>query len=289
MPYYYLDNGEKVMALVGGAEGRWRGIFLRLDSLSFGNYNEDKHFEREMLFSIIAWAGGVINTVFWGTIALFLSLFDRSGDWGHLCSRYWSRVNLMISRTKVKIRGLDNVLTDGPQIFMANHQSIYDILVLAGYLPVQFRWLAKKELFRIPFMGWHMSRGGYIKIDRANLRAAARSIIEAGRRIKSGVSVVIFPEGTRSLDGRLQPFKPGGFSIALEAGVPIIPIGIYGSKDIIRKGSLRVNRGSIGVSVGKPILVASYRKSEKKRLMEEVRRAIESELLRAKELISSSR
>jgi 1-acyl-sn-glycerol-3-phosphate acyltransferase len=242
-----------------------------------------------MLFSIVSWTGGVINTMFWGSIALILSLFDASGDLGHLCSRYWSRVNLMISRTEVKIRGLDNVAGDGPKIFMANHQSIYDILVLAGYLPVQFRWLAKKELFRIPFMGWHMSRGGYIKIDRTSTRRAAESIIEAGRKIREGTSVVIFPEGTRSPDGSLQPFKPGGFSIALAAGVPIIPIGIYGSKDIITKGSLRVNRGMIGIAVGKPIPVSSYKRKEKKRLMEKVREAIVCEFARAKRFASSSK
>jgi 1-acyl-sn-glycerol-3-phosphate acyltransferase len=227
-----------------------------------------------MLFSIIAWTGGVVNTIFWGTLSLIFSLFDSSGKLQHLCSRWWSRINLKISGTRVAVSGQENAIKDGPQIFASNHQSIYDILMLSGYLPVQFRWLAKKELFNIPFMGWHMSRMGYIKIDRSNMRQAALSFRKAAEKIKSGVSVVIFPEGTRSSDGKLQPFKPGLFSLALHSGVPIVPVSINGSKDIVKKGSLRVNLGKISMILGKPIDVSKYQKGDKTKLMKEVRKAI---------------
>jgi 1-acyl-sn-glycerol-3-phosphate acyltransferase len=227
-----------------------------------------------MLFSIIAWTGGVVNTIFWGTLSLIFSLFDSSGKLQHLCSRWWSRINLKISGTRVEVGGLENVIKDGPQIFASNHQSIYDILMLAGYLPMQFRWLAKRELFNIPFMGWHMSRMGYIKIDRSNMRQAALSFRKAAEKIKNGVSVVIFPEGTRSTDGKLQPFKSGLFSLAIHSGVPIIPVSINGSKDIIKKGSLRVNRGKITMLIGKPIDVSKYQKGDKTKLMREVGKAI---------------
>ena len=231
-----------------------------------------------MIFSILAWTGGAVNTVFWGTLSLLFSLFDRTGKLSHLCSRYWSRINLMISRTKVEIKGEENVISDGPQIFASNHQSIYDILMLAGYLPVQIRWLAKKELFSIPFMGWHMSRVGYIKIDRSNMRQAALSFRKAAEKIKSGASVVIFPEGTRSLDGKLQPFKPGLFSLALRSGVPVLPVSISGSKDIIRKGSLRVHRGRIKMVIGKPIYTYKYQSQGRASLMKDVREAIANNL-----------
>jgi len=231
-----------------------------------------------MIFSLLAWTGGVINTIFWGTLSLIFSLFDSTGKLSHFCSQWWSRINLKISRTKVEVSGEENVIKDGSQIFASNHQSIYDILMLSGYLPVQFRWLAKKELFRIPFMGWHMSRVGYIKIDRSNMRQAALSFRKAAEKIKSGVSVVIFPEGTRSTDGRLQPFKSGLFSLALHAGVPIVPVSISGSKDIVRKGSFRVNRGKIRMVIGKPIDVSKYQKKGKTKLMQKVREAIASNL-----------
>jgi len=231
-----------------------------------------------MIFSIVAWTGGVINTIFWGTLSLIFSLFDSTGKLSHYCSQQWARINLKISRTKVEVSGQENVIKGGSQVFASNHQSIYDILMLAGYLPVQFRWLAKKELFRIPFMGWHMSRVGYIKIDRSNMRQAALSFRKAAEKIRSGVSVVIFPEGTRSQDGKLQPFKPGLFSLALYSGVPIIPISISGSKDIVRKGSFKVNRGKIRMIIGKPIDVNKYQKKSKIKLMQKVREAIDSNL-----------
>lgn len=231
-----------------------------------------------MIFSILAWTGGVINTIFWGTLSLIFSLFDSTGKLSHFCSQRWSRINLKISRTKVEVNGQENVIKNGPQIFASNHQSIYDILMLAGYLPVQFRWLAKKELFHIPFMGWHMSRVGYIKIDRSNMRQAALSFRKAAEKIKGGVSVVIFPEGTRSTDGKLQPFKPGLFSLASHSGVPIVPISISGSKDIVRKGSFRVNRGKIRMAIGKPIDVSKYQKKSKTKLMQKVSEAIAANL-----------
>jgi len=123
-----------------------------------------------------------------------------------------------------------------------------------------------------------MSRVGYIKIDRSNMRQAALSFRKAAEKIKSGASVVIFPEGTRSVDGKLQPFKPGLFSLALRSGVPILPVSINGSKDIIRKGSLRVHRGKIRMVIGKPIYTKEYHSQGKASLMKDVREAIDSNL-----------
>ncbi len=174
----------------------------------------------------------------------------------------------------MEVKGQENVIRDGPQIFASNHQSICDILVLAGYLPVQFHWIAKKELFRIPFMGWHMSRGGHIRIDRGSLSQSARSVREAARQIRGGKSVVIFPEGTRSPDGRLQPFKRGAFSLAILSHVPVVPIAISGSHQVVKKGSLRVHPGRIRVVIDKPIPTAGYTIKDKAPLAEKVRAVI---------------
>ncbi|TKJ31216.1 1-acyl-sn-glycerol-3-phosphate acyltransferase [bacterium (candidate division B38) B3_B38] len=186
----------------------------------------------------------------------------------------WSKLNLFLGGARVEVKGAENVIRGGSQIFASNHQSICDILVLAGYLPVQFRWIAKKELFRIPFMGWHMSRGGYIRIDRSSLIQSARSVREAAAQIRGGKSVVIFPEGTRSPDGRLQPFKRGAFSLAILAQVPVVPVAISGSHKVVRKGSLRVHPGRIRVVIDKPIPTEGYTTKDKAILAEKVRSVI---------------
>ena len=157
---------------------------------------------------------------------------------------------------------------------MANHQSNFDIPVLLGYLPVQFRWLAKAELFKIPVFGRAMLGAGYVKIDRFNQESAFESINEAARKMKDGVSVMIFPEGTRSKDGSVRPFKKGGFVMAVDSGVPIVPVVIRGTWPIMAKSSLRINRGEVEMVLAKPIDTTGYSRETKKDLMERVRTVI---------------
>ena len=227
-----------------------------------------------IIFSIIAWTGGVVSTVLWGTLSVIGSLFSRSGCFQHFCMRTWSRWCCWSSRTKVAVEGAENVRRDGPQIFAANHQAIYDILILGGWIPVQFRWVARKEWFRTPFMGWHLARSGTVRIDRDNPRAAARSLMAAADVIRAGTNIVFFPEGTRQPDAVLQEFKPGGFLLAQKAGVTIVPVSIVGTKNIIRKHSWRVQKGTIKLIIGKPIDTAAYGKRDRERLMADVMDAI---------------
>src|SRR5210317_685359 len=135
---------------------------------------------------------------------------------------------------------MDNLPLDAPCILMPIHQSNFDIPVLLGRLPVQFRWLAKAELFKIPIFGRGMRGCGYISIDRSNRKSAFQSLAEAATKIRNGVSVLIFPEGTRSRDGKILPFKKGGFVLSVDAGVPIVPIVIYNTGSIMPKGRLRI-------------------------------------------------
>ncbi|MBW2433993.1 MAG: 1-acyl-sn-glycerol-3-phosphate acyltransferase, partial [Deltaproteobacteria bacterium] len=153
-------------------------------------------------------------------------------------------------------------------------QSNFDIPVLLGYLTVQFRWLAKMELFKIPIFGHAMRKAGYISIDRNNRESAFKSLELAAEKIRNGVSVLIFPEGTRSRDGRIQPFKKGGFVMAIESGVPIVPVIISGARAIMTKGKFRVNPGQIRLSIQKPIDTTIYSRDTKEALMERVRRVI---------------
>jgi len=186
--------------------------------------------------TLFAWAVGAINTAFWATVSLAGSLIDGSGSWAHMCMVRWSRINLRVMGTRVEVHGLDNIRRDGGQILAANHQSMADILVLAANLPIEFRFVAKRELFDIPFLGWHMRRAGFIPIERSQPRRAARTLLEAAQRVQTGVNALVFPEGTRSHDGRLRPFLGGGFLLAMRAGVPVVPIAIDGTSIIAPKG-----------------------------------------------------
>ena len=179
----------------------------------------------------------------------------------------------------MKIEGLENVDLQRPQIFIANHSGLHDILSLSAHLPIQFRWIAKKSLFRVPFMGWHMRRSGYIAIDRDNPREAARSIVEAARVIHSGVNAIAFPEGTRSRTGELGRFHSGAFSLALRTGVPLVPITVDGSHRVILPKTLQVNPGvTIRIKIDRPIDLSRYGRTEKHRLMEDVYRVMSCNL-----------
>lgn len=231
------------------------------------------------LFTIWCWTGCGLSTAFWATVSLLGSLVSGSGRLQHYCMRRWSRDNLWLSRARVEMEGLEHIDRGRPQIFVANHSGLHDILSLSAFLPIQFRWIAKKSLFRVPFMGWHMNRSGYIAIDRENPREAARSIIEAARVIQGGVNAIAFPEGTRSRTGGLGKFHSGAFSLALRTGVPLVPITLEGSYRVIMPKTLQVNPGVIiRIKICSPIDLSSYRKGEKHKLMQDVYQIMESSL-----------
>jgi len=221
---------------------------------------------------IIIWI--VPATAFMGTLAILVSFFSKNGDGVHHVARLWGKSILWISGIRVITSGLK---ADGEQrsyIFMSNHQSNFDIPVLLSALPVQFRWLAKAELFKIPIFGRSMRSAGYISIDRSNRKSAFRSLAQAAVMIRNGTSVMIFPEGTRSSDGHLLPFKKGGFVLAVDAGVPIIPIVISGTHEIMPKGRMVIARRPVHIEVGAPIPTSDYTRKTKDALMEHVRTAM---------------
>jgi 1-acyl-sn-glycerol-3-phosphate acyltransferase len=163
---------------------------------------------------------------------------------------------------------------------VANHSGLHDILALAANLPIQFRWVAKQSLFRIPFMGWHMRRSGYIPINRENPREAARSIIAAADIIRGGINAIAFPEGTRSRDGDLGKFHSGAFALALRTGVPLVPVTLEGSFRVIVPKTLQVNPGAvIRIKIDRPIDVNGYGHAEKHRLMDDVFQVMNRNLL----------
>ena len=208
----------------------------------------------------------------WGVLS---SVFDRSGRVVHDYTAVpWAKMILWVCGVRGRVKGLENVETNVPRIYLTNHQSYFDIFALLAYLPVDFKFILKQELMKIPLFGFAMRRARYIGIDRENPRKAVKSINEAAKRIKNGASVVLFPEGTRSTDGRLQEFKRGGFRLAIKSGCDVVPVAIIDSRHIVPKGSLRINRGTIAISIGKPISVKEYSKKEMGQLMARVREAM---------------
>jgi 1-acyl-sn-glycerol-3-phosphate acyltransferase len=202
------------------------------------------------------------------------SLLGASENSIHKVARIWATILLKITNVQVSVLGTEYISTERPQIFMSNHQSDFDIFIVLAYLPVQFRWLAKKELFRIPVFGKAMKNAGYIEIDRQNHERAMQNLAEASRKIREGKSVMSFPEGTRSVDGTIKAFKKGMFHLALEAGVPIVPITIIGTSEIMPKRSLKINPGRITMIIDRPIDVTAYSEDSRSELTERVRSVI---------------
>ena len=227
-----------------------------------------------MLRTLFAWVILVISTILLGTIAILLSLFDPSGNLPHLVARLWGKIQLATAGAIVEVQGLDHIDPRRSYILVANHQSTFDIFAFLGYLPIQFRWIAKAELFRAPFMGWAMSRTGYIPLERESPKKAYRSMLQAAEKIKNGVSVIIFPEGTRSLDGNLQPFKKGLFVIALKSQAPILPMTICGTRKIMPKGEWRIHPGKVRILMDPPIETAGLSAGQEGELSARVRNII---------------
>src|SRR4030043_1163381 len=227
-----------------------------------------------MIRTIFVWSSIVIATLVLGSFVLITYPFDRKGSVIHHYARLWGKVALLANRVKVKIEGMENLQGKGPYIFMSNHQGSYDIFALLGHLPYQFKWLAKKELFSIPFFGWVMAAAGYISIDREGTRDTVEAMNKAARKIRDGMSVVIFPEGSRSPDGSIQPFKKGGFTLAIKSKVPIVPIAISGSREIMPKERLTAAPGEIRIRMGRPIETIQHSMKDRKDLMEKVRETI---------------
>lgn len=210
-----------------------------------------------VLHSIVAIPLIYLYTIVMATLSLTFSLADPDGRKQHWCARTWCRLIAATTGMRVRVHGLENLPAEGvPVVYMANHQSYMDIPVLYGFLPVQFRIIAKESLFNVPFMGWHLTRAGNIPINRTNRREAMRSMTRASERIREGTSVVVFPEGTRSRTGVLQELKAGSFKLAVSAGVPIVPITIVGTCKVLEKDSLIFHPGIVDMHINAPVETA---------------------------------
>jgi len=187
-------------------------------------------------------------------ILLFWFIFPRNKrEASFIISKIWAKTILYLAGIKVEVSGEENLNFSGPKVLVCNHQGNFDIPILMATLPTNFRFLAKIELFKIPIFGWHLKNRTDVPIDRKNPLLASKTIMNLSRDLKDNYPILIFPEGTRSPDGKVASFKKGSVMLALETKAQIVPIGISGSYNIQKKGSLLVNPTVVKVKIGKPI------------------------------------
>lgn len=227
-----------------------------------------------------AWVGLAILalTLRYGIPIILASIFgarktlDRMAD---RTPRRWARGILRAAGCRVKLEGVGHLRRDEPRIIVSNHQSWFDVFALAAHLPVRYRFVAKKELTRIPVFGAAWQALGHVSIDREDRSAAIEALDQAAQGIhQEAVAVVIFPEGTRSPTGELQPFKKGAFVLAIQAGVPVVPVAVTGTHEIMPKGSWRVSPGEIRVRLGEPLSTDELVHRDREDLMNRAWRAV---------------
>lgn len=215
---------------------------------------------RSLLFSTPLIA---LSTIVMWTCSLAASLVDSHGNWQHRMARIWGRMLLAASFIRVRVEGLEKLDPQANYVFVANHASYMDIPALLSTLPHQFRFFAKKSLYGIPFLGWHLKRAGHIPVDRSNARASLKSMSEGARMVaERRVSVLLFPEGGRAPRG-LREFKEGAAYIAIKAGVPVVPVAIVGMRALLPMGSIHIRSGRVTVRIADPIPTAGLKLSDR--------------------------
>ena len=209
-----------------------------------------------------------------GTLSLFVGLVERRGTLAHVCARIWSWLILATTGVVVEVSGLDRIHPGRTYVFVSNHQSLYDIPVVFASLPYQLRIIAKESLGRVPFIGWHLRRSGHLLVDRRNPDRAG--ILRRWKAlVGEGLSLIVFPEGTRSVDGTIGPFKAGSFLLAIEAGLPLVPLTVQGSRFVMSKGQLTARPGRVRLVVHDPIATEGLSAADARGLAARVREVVE--------------
>lgn len=219
-----------------------------------------------------------LYTIVLGLVSLLVAPFDRGARLQHGCARLWSRLVLWTSFVRVRVSGLENLKSDTHYVYIVNHQSYMDIPVLFAYLPEPFCTMAKASLFAIPLLGWHLRRTGNLPIARDNPYAAGRRLREAVGMISQGKSLLVFPEGSRSRDGKVGEFKTGVFLAAIRAHVPVVPITIHGSRYVLPPHSWHIRPGTITLHVAAPIATDGLHKHQAEDLAARLRNLISDNL-----------
>jgi 1-acyl-sn-glycerol-3-phosphate acyltransferase len=233
------------------------------------------HWWRTVFFLIPAIS---VYTIVLGTLSLGSALVDRRGVFAHRCARAWAWLILKTTGVSVDASGTTGLDPSRSYLFLSNHQSIYDIPVLFWYLPFQLRIIAKDSLGRFPFLGWHLRRTGHVLVDRTN--PGKSTLTQVGRLMRERLSLLVFPEGTRSQDGRLLRFKAGTILLAIDAGIPIVPVAIEGTRHVMRKGRLMTCPGHVRLHVHPPVETAGLDRSHARDVATRVEQAVRTDVER---------
>lgn len=199
------------------------------------------------------WILIILLSIVLGTLSVLVRLFDSSSNLSHKVSSLWGRWLCTLNGIQVDVEGLEHIQQDQAQILIANHQGFFDIFALSGFLPLQIRWMAKSSLFKIPFVGWSITASGYIPVDRSNRKKSYQAFLTTIEKLKAGNSIVIFPEGTRSEDGTIGPFKKGSLLLSVRSGAPLVPVTLLGTGSIIKKGSCIIKPGRVQIVISPPL------------------------------------
>lgn len=219
-----------------------------------------------------------INTLFFGTVAVMVSTLVNERTGSYYGGVLWARLNACLTPIRAKISGKENIAANTSYIVIPNHQSYFDIFLIYGWLGIDLRWIMKKELARIPGLGFGSKKVGHIFLDRSNNRAARKSLVEAKNKLVNGTSVIIFPEGTRSQDGKLGRFKRGAFKLAKDLDLPLLPITINGTRNILPAGTADLFPGKASMIIHPPINISSLGEEDLNSLMDHVAKQISSKL-----------
>lgn len=234
------------------------------------------HWWRTVFFLIPAIA---VYTIVLGTLSIASSPFQRSGFFAHRCARAWSWLILATTGVDVDVRGLERLTPGTTYIFVSNHQSIYDIPIIFWNVPWQLRIIAKASLGRFPFLGWHLSRTGHLLVDRR--RPDPIGILKRWKALVSqGLSLIVFPEGTRSADGNVGRFKGGSILLAIQAGLPLVPVSVSGSRHVMLKNRLMTCPGQVRLVVHDPVSTAGLEATAEvaRRLAQQLREVVRADV-----------
>ena len=220
----------------------------------------------------------VINTLLFGIIAVIVSSLVNQRIGSYFGGVIWSRLNALLTPVLVTVKGKEHIAANTSYVVIPNHQSYYDIFLIYGWLGLDIKWVMKKELAKIPGLGFGSKKVGHIFIDRSNSKAAMESLHAARQKLVNGTSVVIFPEGTRSRTGQLIPFKRGGFKLALELKLPILPVTVINTRKVLPPDSLDLMPGRVKMIIHPPIDLYGYDEKNMPELMQKVRSIIETAL-----------
>lgn len=235
--------------------------------------------------SVLLWLMAILLTVFYSLLGILIvrplsSILDRTYAGMHRVASFWAKGMILFNPFwRIQVSGRQHIRGGKAYVIVANHQSIADIAAVLSGLPLHFKFVAKKELYKIPFLGWHMALSGYMALDRSSRESGKSVLLEARRWLKSGVSVLFFPEGTRSLDGEVHAFKIGAFKLARDHDVEILPVVIDGTGNCVPKHTWKLTHRSVfKVSIGEPVSLAGVSGENLAPAIEQIRSEMKSRL-----------